>query len=114
MMDKLLPAIIVAIFSGPAFLACKHPDAFRRLFTPLYLLGGITMGAMFLWNGSVAFTHSRLLVFINNRSVSDAATVANDIRAPWWAISLAIAFLVFLLFLDHLTKLIKEKPVDKD
>ena len=110
-METLVSGIALAIISGLTFLAYKHPNAYRKMHTPLVAaLCLVTIGGM-IWFSAVSYTFETMMEFTPLDKFEEASQKIDSIRPPMWGVWASLVIFFFLAFLSSLPDILgKQEP----
>jgi hypothetical protein len=102
----LSAAVLMSLLSGPAFVAYKHPAAYRKLFRYCYPAALIVFAVLQVYDASATYMWHMIRPFIDQAKLEDAKTAADSITLvtwKWWAGGVSLsAYLIFLGMLEAL------------
>lgn len=111
---QIFLALLVPALSGLAYLAYKHPKAYEKLFSKLYLLATVLFAILFSWDSGIWISNIKLKEKMNNVDKELIQSILEPLQIPyWWLIGCYSAFIVYLLFLSYLSRLIEENETKK-
>lgn len=111
---EIFLAFAVPALSGLAYLAYKHPKAYKKLFAPLYFISITCFGVLSAWDAGIWISNIKIKEKFPN---IDAKAIESTLE-PWtipylWLIIGYLCFCFYLLFLSYLPHLIEEDEPKK-
>jgi hypothetical protein len=107
-MDSLVSTVVtlMPILGVPAFVAYKHPAAYRTLYVPIYLTACAAYIALHAWDAGTSYTWDTVRPFIDPAKLNDAKAAADALTVLTWQRQLGWACLsIYVLFLAVLEPL---------
>jgi hypothetical protein len=106
-MIELTVGLILAAIGGLTFLAYKHPEAYGKLFHPLFIVATMALWAMMGWALGEMYTYSKLSPVIED--IRKAQTIVEPFEFnPFYLPSVYLGVVFYLAFLRWLPNLISD------
>ncbi len=116
-METLISSLIVAALTGLAFLAYKHPDAFKPIYGLLNGLGAAVIVGLTIWNTALSQGFTKIIPYLmkDEGAWESAHAAVNSLEVPFGiTILVYISVAVFLGFLSILPKLLEKETKKTD
>ena len=119
-MDTLISSLIVAALSGLAFLAYRHPRAFKPVHRLIKYLGASIFIGIAIWNSALSYAYVKVIPFLvkDGGALKSAEVAINSLAVPFGiTLFTYLALTIFLIFLEALPNLIgteHQAKSDKD
>lgn len=99
---SILTPLVIAIGSGLAFIAYRHPREFRILSVWIFcLLGCLSVGGV-IWDASNSAAHTAVMesnAKIDFKTVNDLSAAIRAVSLPWWWFLMLLCAGLYELFL---------------
>lgn len=111
-MEQLVVGLILTMLTGLTYLAYKHPNAYQKLFSWIFISLLLIVIALHVWNVAIGKSFVSIISYIESTQLEAASSVNEKMFVPSmyiWGLVLLQFYLGGILYLHMLLKEGKEK-----